>query len=266
MGNHKKAQELLDACPALMERRKLGATKYLPTQVLILRKLEFYKEKQRRRTGSEDNYVESIKISTTEELAIFWNTYSRISQDIARAHVESMSKLTPPVSISSQYIPASSLPSSPTKDTPVDLDTPDEEAIRSLILGMVHRTLKDFPASRAFLEDAVNKQSQIKCSTWVGGVALFELAVLDLKEVEAEEKAGKLSSETNKDEISREGAKKWEEAIKRATTKLDKATSISGKNVDMSWRLDSRIMMLKDEMVLKREMLMNSATPRLPWA
>jgi len=177
-----------------------------------------------------------------------------------------MSKLTPPVSISSRYIPASSLPPSPAEGTPVDLDTPDEEAIRSLILGTVHRTLKDFPTSRAFLEDAVKKLSQIKCSTWVGGLALFELAVLDLKEVEADERAGKLSSETNKDEMSHAGAKKWEEAIKRATANLDKAMSISGKEVDLSSRLDSRIMMLKDEMALKREMLMSSATPRLPWA
>ena len=38
LGNHKKAQELLDACPALMEKRKLGATKYLPTEIFILRK------------------------------------------------------------------------------------------------------------------------------------------------------------------------------------------------------------------------------------
>lgn len=87
MGNYKKAQELLDACPALTEKRKLGATKYLPTEVFILRKcgsppvnvvirilkpcdtvhvVEFYKEKQRRRTGSEDNYAESIKISTAD--------------------------------------------------------------------------------------------------------------------------------------------------------------------------------------------------------
>ena len=87
MGNHKKAQQLLDQCPALTEKRKLGATKYLPTEVFILRKckpplpnitgatstlwnafviVEFYREKQRRRTGSEDNYVESIKISTAE--------------------------------------------------------------------------------------------------------------------------------------------------------------------------------------------------------
>lgn len=87
MGNNKKAQELLDACPALTEKRKLGATKHLPTEVFILKKrkpisfkrcsrdlklrntfpaVDFYKEKQRRRTGSEDNYAESIKISTAD--------------------------------------------------------------------------------------------------------------------------------------------------------------------------------------------------------
>jgi hypothetical protein len=40
MGNLEKAQELLDACPALMEKRKLGATRYLPTELFILRKCE----------------------------------------------------------------------------------------------------------------------------------------------------------------------------------------------------------------------------------
>jgi len=193
-----------------------------------------------------------------------WNTHSRIPQDVARAHIEEMSKLTPPVSISSQYVPTSSLKFSPTKGTPVDLDTPDEQAIRSLILGTVHRTLQDFTTSRAFLEDTVKKHPLVKCSTWVGGVALFELAVLDLKEVEADERAGKFSSETNKGELSHVGAKRWEEAIKSATEKLDRALSISGKEVDLSSRLDSRIMMLKDELVSKREMLMSSGTPRLP--
>ena len=144
------------------------------------------------------------------------------------------------------------------------MDTIDEECIRSLILGIVHRALQDFDASRAFLEDVVKKHPQTKYSTWVGGLALFELAVLDLKEVEAEERAGKLSSEINKCQVSPAGVGRWEEAIKSATTKLDKAMSISGKEVDLSSRLDSRVMMLKDEMALKREMLAGSATPKSP--
>ena len=105
MGNHKKAQELLDACPALTEKRKLGATsKQLPTEVFILRKreslspdisgaaqqlwnapavVEFYKEKQRRRTGSEENYAESIRINTAEgELRVLSHIYP-INSDVA---------------------------------------------------------------------------------------------------------------------------------------------------------------------------------------
>ena len=87
--------------------------------------------------------------------------------------------------------------------------------------------------------------------------------MLDLQEVEADERAGKLSSETDKGEVSSTGVRRWEEAIKNATAMLDKAIGISGKEVDLSSRLDSRIMMLKGEMALKREMLMSSTTPRL---
>lgn len=187
-----------------------------------------------------------------------WNTHSRITDAVALCHIEDLSKFTPPVSINSQHIPTPSLPSLPADGTPVDLDTPDEEAIRSLIMGIVHRTLGDLSACRRFLEDAVNKYPQIKCSTWVGGVALFELAVLDLKEVEAEERNGKSSSEPNEGKLSPTGVERWEEAIKSATTKLDKAMNISGKDVDLSSRLDSRVMMLKDEMALKRKMLTSS--------
>ena len=93
---------------------------------------------------------------------------------------------------------------------------------------------------------------------------MFELAVLDLKEVEADERAGKLSSEIDKGEVSPAGVGRWEEAIKSATAKLDKAMSISGKDVDLSTRLDSRVMMLKDEMALKREMLASADTPKSP--
>jgi hypothetical protein len=92
-------------------------------------------------------------------------------------------------------------------------------------------------------------------------VAWFELAVLDLKEVEAEERAGKLSLENAKGEISPVGVKRWEQAITSAAMKLEKAMSISGKEVDLSSRLDSRIVMLKDEMALKQEMLLISTTP-----
>ena len=97
-----------------------------------------------------------------------------------------------------------------------------------------------------FLEDAVSRQSAIKVSTWVGGVALFELAVLDLKEMEAKSKeAGGIDVDMNA----------WAGALKGAFEKLDKALGLATQQVDLSSRLDSRIAMLKDEIGLKREML-----------
>ena len=69
-----------------------------------------------------------------------------------------------------------------------DLDTPDELALRSLLLGINHRTAGHFESSRMFLKDACARQHQIQVSTWIGGVAMFELAVLELKSVEAKAK------------------------------------------------------------------------------
>lgn len=125
--------------------------------------------------------------------------------------------------------------------------TPDELAIRSLLLGIVHRTVGDFASSRALLQDAVARQPTIKVSTWVGGVALFELAVLDLKEMEASGSAKEGGPTAHTDA--------WERTFKAALEKLDKALSLATQQVDLSSRLDSRIAMLKDEIILKKEML-----------
>lgn len=150
--------------------------------------------------------------------------------------------MTPLVTITSSHITL------PELKTTNDLDTPDELAIRSLILGIVLRTLEDFTASRSFLTDAYDRHSEIVDSNWVGGVALFELAVLDLKEVEHREKA-KATSDLN------EMKAEWSQALKTSSERLDKALAISGSSVDLSSRLDGRINMLRDEILIKREML-----------
>lgn len=83
-----KAQELLDALPNLLDKRKMGG-KDLPTEVFIKKKctsiyqtfdddtdshrcetVTFYKEKQKRRGGDEKNFAQCIKISPAEELGI----------------------------------------------------------------------------------------------------------------------------------------------------------------------------------------------------
>ncbi|KAI0723829.1 outer membrane protein Iml2/Tetratricopeptide repeat protein 39 [Cerioporus squamosus] len=241
--NYDKAQELLDKVPELIEKRKLGG-KDLPTEVFIKKKLAFYKEQQTIATGSEEGYAHAARISPAEELALFWNTHSRITKDTALAHIQDWATClsTPPVNKSdtiTSVVDKEQTPPLPT-DRP---DTPDELAIRSLLLGVVHRTVGDYMGSRAFLEDAIARQSAIQVSTWVGGVAWFELAVLDLKEMEAKSKEAGLDTDA------------WAGVLKGALEKLDKALSLATQQVDLSSRLDSRIAMLKDEIGSKRDML-----------
>jgi len=153
----------------------------------------------------------------------------------------------------------------------VDLDTPDELALRALLLGIHHRTLKAFDVARGFLVQAHGYHSELKVSTWIGGLAMFELAVLDLKE--AEDRHGKgvtvvvrgIEKEdvpmVNDDRSSfqmmgdEEMSGVWSEAVKAARVKLDVALDLSTNSIDLSSRLDSRIAILKDEISTKLEIL-----------
>ncbi|KZT19316.1 hypothetical protein NEOLEDRAFT_1142229 [Neolentinus lepideus HHB14362 ss-1] len=239
VGNRAKAQELLDGVPVAIEKRKLHG-RDLPTEVFIKKKIAFYKEKQKRRRGNEAEYVQCISISPAEELGLFWNTHARIGKDVSEAHIKEWAAFSPPVTIQSPYITET-----PAIPEVADLDTEDELALRSLLLGIVHRTAGSYAPSRAFLMDAAARQSKIRVSTWIPGVAMFELAVLDLKELEAEDK--KAGRESQKEA--------WKAVLKSASNKLDTAFSLSGKEIDLSSRLDTRIAMLRDEIMAKREMV-----------
>ncbi|KAL1944788.1 hypothetical protein VTO73DRAFT_3218 [Trametes versicolor] len=250
--NYEKAQELMDRIPEAIEKRKIGG-KDLPTEVFIKKKLAFYKEKQLALTGSEANYAHAVKISPAEELGIFWNTHARITKDTAIAHLKDWATcMNPPPTIETallkEHVPVPTA-AEPTDGTKNVADTADELAIRSLLLGIVHRTAGDFAGSRAFLEDAEARHSAVVVSTWVGGVAWFEHAVLDLKEMEARAGTNQAAG------LGATGEKEWTRVLKDALEKLDKALSLATQQVDLSSRLDSRIAMLKDEIALKKEIL-----------
>ncbi|KAH9952147.1 hypothetical protein B0H21DRAFT_817869 [Amylocystis lapponica] len=243
-GNYQKAEEMFEAIPALLNK-KIGG-KDLPTEVFIKKKLAFYREKQKRLTGSEKDYVKCMKISPAEELGIFWNTHARITTDTAEAHIREWSALTPVPTIASPYIEVSaSVPTS--LSSPPDIDTPDELAIRALLLGICHRTAGAYPAARAFLTDAHARQGAVKVSTWVGGVTLFELAVLELRECQARTESSEVDGG--------DATKAWTLALTTASEQLDGALALATQQVDLSSRLDSRIAMLRDEIALKQEML-----------
>ena len=100
----------------------------------------------------------------------------------------------------------------------------------------------------------------MKVSTWVGGVALFELAVLALKQAQARTEGvpgvDAAQSDVGKDELGEaESREVWLAAMKEAEGRLEKALALATQQVDLSSRLDSRIAMLKDEIAMKREML-----------
>jgi hypothetical protein len=97
---------------------------------------------------------------------------------------------------------------------------------------------------------------------------MFELAVLDLKEAEAAEKLGGDMLSVNGAEkaqgggesekspgIGGEVVKRWTQVLKDATQKLNSALALATGSTDLSSRLDSRIVMLREEIATKREML-----------
>lgn len=198
----------------------------------------------------------------------------------------------------------------PPSTTTPDLDTPDELALRLLLLGIAHRSIgcvgiriknnssastepasssssyidtsgaapesivestsssflfeeltpyadntsACLRASRQLLSAAHALQSSIKVSTWIGGLAMFELAVLDLKEVEVEENNEKNGNSINPGS-SADLKNRWKKALESARIKLDVAMALAPNSVDLSSRLDSRVVMLRDEIGMKAEML-----------
>jgi len=104
------------------------------------------------------------------------------------------------------------------------------------------------------------KWGEVGVSTWIPGVAMFEMAVLELKVAEA---SLSLSSGGDGEEklvvLVERGAveddERWEEVLNGAETKLDGAAALAGAGVSLSSRLGTRIEMLRDEIRVKRGML-----------
>jgi hypothetical protein len=276
---------------------------------------------------------------TKTEMAIFWNTHGRITPGVAQAHIADLLSVLPPVALPTPFAstppPASNNNDNDSSDasTPLHtraaLDTPDEHALRALLLGIMHRVAGHPSEARVFLRDAHTRHANIPSSgsTWIGGVALFELAVLELREAQRLENedanaslrssasASETGSESEKDSVrssrsspslsdgggedEREvlsggggesvygtvagrggkmgnGARgvaelrvhvgaalglaettraRWVKVLKEAGALLDAAIGLSGSEVDLSSRLESRVAMTRDEIALKREML-----------
>lgn len=203
---------------------------------------------------------------------IVWNSHAHVDETTALAHIEELGSLMPPVGIESKYMHARP---APLAETVLDLDTPDELAVRALILGIVHRTIGDYVAARALLNDALKHGANVEISTWVCAVVYFELAVLEMKEGDrkaAERVAGKVEKKASsgnevvamkeaavqevKVEVEEEkGILEWRNTFRVAREMLAEASALCTREMDLSSRLDSRIMMLKEEIQKKMVMV-----------
>jgi hypothetical protein len=172
---------------------------------------------------------------------VVWNNHARIPKDTAEIYIREWLKLTPASPVTSSYAPAEVVSS----DAKPDLDMPEELAVRSLLLGLAHRTAGAFKPARQYLEEAHQLNTKLDPSSWIGAIPMFELAVLDLQEASAnlEDPSGVVDVAA------------WAKALASATQKLDKATSLNGAIVDLSSRLEMRMSMLRDEITSKREMV-----------
>ncbi|GJJ12064.1 hypothetical protein Clacol_006305 [Clathrus columnatus] len=232
IGDHKKGQELLDQVPCLMEKRKL-AGRELPTEILIKNRIAFYKAKQLRRKGLENQYAQCIHLSIAE----VWNVHHRISAETAEAHIRTWISVSPQMTIEGSHIHFPSLSSK----EPYDLDTADELALRSLLLGVVHKSLNRFNEARTFLMDVVQQNVESK---WYKVLALFEMAVIRLRETDYNTGEKSVVNDSHKD--------LWDSALKDAVDLLNRAAEISA-TTEVSSRIESRISMLRDEIALKRQ-------------
>ncbi|KIK02787.1 hypothetical protein K443DRAFT_121801 [Laccaria amethystina LaAM-08-1] len=216
LGNIEKAQVMFDKILDLIDKKKISG-KNLPTEVYIKKKpdgcveVASYKEKQVRRGGDVEKFAEATKINPAEATNLTHdrrNAHRRMGVALTSRihpfpthHASHYHKPPSPTSPSSVKLRESKLSLEFKPSTPIsslsnldphshyDLDTHDELAVRSLLMGVNHRASRYFVPSRAFLEDAHARHAHVKINTWVGGVAVFELAVLDLKEVEARDRA-----------------------------------------------------------------------------
>lgn len=191
-----------------------------------------------------------------------------MDHETALAHIQELSALTPPVELQTVYLTPSSV-SNTSPNADVDLDTPDELAVRSLILGIVHRTLGDYKGSRILFDDALRHWREAETNSWIGGVTYFELAVLDMKDGErAAAEAGVAAQDDegdkscyNVDGVGEEDSGKgtvldtWRRAIQSAREALQKAHALCTREADLSSRLDSRVVMLRQEIEVKMRMV-----------
>ncbi|KZV92878.1 hypothetical protein EXIGLDRAFT_836136 [Exidia glandulosa HHB12029] len=239
-GNRDTAKALLDAIPSLLESKK--GQRELPMEKFIGKKLALYKTKHERQGNASDrDYIDEIAINPAHELGLFLNVHSHMTSEMSKALIQEWLALTPRSSIVSP-VEASAEKTPLHKESANDLILPEELALRSLLLGVVHGVASYWTEARAYLEEAaqVAKEADYK---WVCVVAHFELATLELRETSA-----RLGAENRQ-------RQPWMDAIAKTEKRIETALSFSTNTTEMTGRMESRINMLRHEMTAKKRTL-----------
>ncbi|KAJ1307250.1 hypothetical protein OPQ81_001363 [Rhizoctonia solani] len=232
-----KARALLESIPKLLDRKKIGG-KDLPTEVFIQKKTSVYLVR----------WLCRSQIATTIWQLTSTNGSTLGGPDRVQKMITSIALLFPPLKnwlyahIDNLVVlspPVISGPNSTSVGGNSELDTVDELVVRDLLLGILYRAVGDYALSRKYLDTVALRETEVE-GKWTAQVSKFELAVLDLREVAKEPNSAR---------------DKWQAALKAATAHLDQAAARSNANVDLSSRLDSRIMLLRDEIEVKSQAL-----------
>lgn len=188
------------------------------------------------------------------ELGIFWSTTGgRSPPESVRQQIDHLSSFSPPpkyshatpkFSGSSSTISSSPSAAARQYDTKNDLDSLDEIAIRDLLLGTLYLSLGDgasLEVANSYFQEIAQNSAQIVEERWTVGFSLFQRACRVLKRGDLDAKGASPS----------EQKKIWKPALVEAEKYLDTISSLV--EFDFKQRLDSRCLMLKNEIASKRK-------------
>lgn len=125
--------------------------------------------------------------------------------------------------------------------------------MRDLLLGTLYSSLQtsaSLATAKSLLQGVVKRGPSLEAEKWLLPFALYELAVVECKEGDIAEKATPSGGQEQK---SAEVKQVWKERLKKAEATLEQV--FLSLEYDLKSRLESRVIMLRDELGTKRKMI-----------
>ncbi|BGP48269.1 Mitochondrial outer membrane protein iml2 [Rhodotorula kratochvilovae] len=254
-----RAEALLARLPALCTQKRVFGEKPV-TETFIVRRAAVHEAKKARwvargRVQEEDGVWTVVRLTNAMELGLFWATIGgRSPPSGAQAQIDLLSSFTPAPRLSSSRAPSVRSNSSTAQrgtygidPQTADLDTPAEVLIRDLLLGALYASLAHSAPEAGHLRTAAAlldgvlsaSDAEVGEETWARAFAGWHRAVVELKIGDAE--------------AAQEGKDAWGKRARRAEGWLEAVLAMG--EFDMKTRLESRVLMLRDEINMRRAKL-----------